>query len=489
MSVLPHTTPAGQAVARGLPRSRAGEHDTLAARAAARERWQNPSRGYYRELIRLVRMHIPPGASVLQVSCGMGDVLAGAQPACGVGIDANPEVVTRARRRYPDLTFVADDPETFQLDQKFDYVILGDSLVEMGDVQACLERIRTVCRPDTRIIISYINPLWEPALRTLSFLRLRRKNPRLNWLSTYDVHNLLELAGFKVVRHNYEMLLPARIPLLTLLCNRVLARVWPTQYLSLVHLLIARPDGTPEDAENLTCSVIIPTHNERGNIESAIRRTPKLGRHTELIFVDGNSTDGTEEEIQRLIAAYPERDIKLVRQGEKRGKGDAMRKGYAAATGDVLMCLDADLTVQPEELPKFFDCIAGGKAEFVNGTRLVYPMEKRAMRMLNKLANWFFSVLFSWLLDQRFRDTLCGTKVMHRKSYAVIAANRSYFGGFDPFGDFDLIFGASKANLQILEIPVHYKARTYGETSINRFRDGLKLFQMSAVALWKLKLR
>ena len=489
MSVLPHTTSAGRAGARELPLPRTAEHDTLAARAAARARWQNPSRGYYRELIRLVRMHIPPKASVLQVACGMGDLLAGSEPARGVGIDANPQVVTRARRRYPHLNFVADDPETFKLEEKFDYVILGDALVEMGDVQACLERIRAVCRPDTRIIISYINPLWEPALRLLSFMHLRRKNPRLNWLSTYDVHSLLHLTGFEVVRHNYEMLLPARVPLLTLLCNRVLARIWPTQYLSLVHMLIARPDSAPEDAEQLTCSVIVPTHNERGNIESVIRRTPRMGRHTELIFVDGNSTDGTEAEIKRLIAAHPERDIKFVSQGDGRGKGDAMRKGYAAAKGDVLMCLDADLTVEPEELPKFFDCVAAGKAEFVNGTRLVYPMEKRAMRTLNKLANWFFSVLFSWLLDQRFRDTLCGTKVMHRKSYAVIAANRAYFGKLDPFGDFDLIFGASKANLQILEIPVHYKARTYGETSISRFRDGLKLLQMSAVALWKLKLR
>ena len=459
------------------------------AQAADRARWERPERGYYRELTRLIRMHVEPGARVLQVGCGMGTLLASAQPARGLGLDANPAVVREAQQRHPHLEFVTADPSRFSLDETFDYVIVGDALSVMDDVQACFERIRRVCRPDTRIIVSYISPWWNPLLRLLSAVGLRRRTAALNWLGTPDVRNLLHLAGFKVIRHNHEMVLPANVPGLTQLCNRLLARIWPTQYLSLVHMLIARADGELAPPATLSCSVVVPTKDERGNVEAVVQRTPQMGAHTEIIFVDGRSADGTADEIQRVIAAYPERDIKFVCQGDGRGKGDAVRRGFAAATGDVLMILDADLTVPPEELPKFFHSLARGHGEFINGTRLVYPMESQAMRALNKFANRLFSVLFTWLLDQRFRDTLCGTKVMHRDSYERIARQRAYFGGLDPFGDFDFIFGAAKANLEILEIPVHYKARTYGDTSIARFRDGLKLFQMCAVALWKLKLR
>jgi len=239
--------------------------------------------------------------------------------------------------------------------------------------------------------------------------------------------------------------------------------------------------------EDLSVSVIVPCRNERGNIEDAIRRIPQMGRETEIIFVDGNSTDGTAEEIERKIKEYPERKIRLLRQGEGVGKGDAVRKGFAAARGDVLVIQDADLTAPPEDLPKFFKALRDGKGEFVNGSRLVYPMEKEAMRFLNLLGNKFFGTLFSWLLGQRFRDTLCGTKMLCREDYELIAANRSYFGDFDPFGDFDLIFGAIKQNLKVVEVPVTYRARTYGATNISRFKHGLLLLKMSWIAFKKIK--
>jgi hypothetical protein len=339
------------------------------------------------------------------------------------------------------------------------------------------------------VILAYVSALWEPALKILSALHLRRRTGLQNWLSTQDMKNLLRLSGFDVVCHNYEMLLPARLPLVSALCNRVLARVWPTQHLALIHMLIARPDSPPVRADALSCSVIIPTLNERGNIAAAVERTPDMGSRTELIFVDGGSTDGTTDEIRRVMTERPDRSMRLLDQGSERGKGAAVRKGFAEATGDVVMILDSDLTVMPEELPKFFRCIAEGRAEFVNGTRLVYPMERQAMRTLNKIANWFFSVLFSWLLRQKFRDTLCGTKALLRSNYHRIAKDRAYFGRIDPFGDFDLIFGAAKANLKIMEVPVRYRARTYGSTEIHRFRHGLLLLRMSLIAMWKLRLR
>jgi len=386
------------------------------------------------------------------------------------------------------LNFIRAKPESFCVDETFDYVIIGDAIGEMADVQACLERLRTACRPNTRIIVTYHNALWEPILRLASWLGMRRETKDQNWLNSGDLQNLLHLAGFDVIKRSKEMLMPLPLPLISQACNRALARVWPTRHLCLVQMLIARvaPSGRPDS--NLTCSVVIPTRNERGNIESAVRRTPVMGAHTDLIFVDGDSSDNTAQEVERVMAAYPDKDITLIHQGDGRGKGDAVRRGFAAAKGDVLMILDADLTVPPEELPKFFDAVATGKGEFINGSRLAYPMERDAMRTLNQVANWFFSKLFTYLLGQRFRDTLCGTKVLRRRDYDVIAANRGYFGEFDPFGDFDLIFGAAKANLKIIEIPIRYRARTYGTTNISRFLHGLLLLKMSFVALRKLKL-
>jgi hypothetical protein len=345
------------------------------------------------------------------------------------------------------------------------------------------------CRPETRVIVTYHNALWEPILVLGSRLGMRRKVEGQNWLSRDDLANLFELAGFQVIRQFCEILMPKPIPLLGSFLNRFLVKFWPFKHFALAVLLVARPFARVLERDQTTVSVIVPTRNERGNIEPLVRRTPAMGAGTELIFVDGWSTDGTPEEIARCIETYSDRAIRFIRQEGKKGKGQAVRQGFDAATGEVLMILDADMTVAPEDLPKFFDAVADGLGEFVNGTRLVYPMEQRAMRFLNKCGNRFFSVLFTWLIGQRFRDTLCGTKVLTRRNYQRIAAGRAELGEFDPFGDFDLIFGAARCDLKIIEIPVRYGERTYGETNISRFRDVWLLLGMSWKAFWKLRLR
>lgn len=452
-------------------------------------RWRRRHPYYYAQLHRMFKTHIPPGASVLEIGCGLGDLLADLQPARGVGIESKPDIARLAARRFGDLEILCDDYDSFELDETFDYIVISNALAEMDDIQAMLQRVSRVCHPGTRIIMAYFNALWEPILRLTAALGLRQKVRQANWLSMADIANLLELADFEVVRRSSEIIAPKYVPLLSTFLNRFACRLWPLTHLPLVTLFVARPRRAPAKGRNLSCSIIVPTHNERGNIAAVVERTPDLGSHTEIIFVDGNSDDGTAEEIAGQIKLHPERDIRLIHQGEGRGKGDAVRKGFAAARGDVLMILDADLTVSPEDLPKFFNALADGRGEFINGTRLVYPLQDHAMRFLNKCANKFFSILFSWLLNQRFRDTLCGTKVLLRSNYETIANRRSYFGGFDPFGDFDLIFGAARANLKIIEIPIRYGARTYGETSIHRFRDGWMLLKMTWVAFRKLKTR
>lgn len=461
--------------------------DLLDAQAPESDRWKLKNRYYYEEVERIVRFHVPRGASVLEIGCGTGDLLAALAPSRGVGIDISEKTLKIARSKHPDLTFLAGDAEEIPLSESFDYILLSDLIGYLDDVQRAFEQLKKVCSPQTRVILTYFNYLWEPLLRAGERLGFKRPQPDQNWLSLADLQNLLSLAGFQTVSMGYKVLLPVQIPLLSPLCNRVLANLPLLRKLCLVETIISRPAPIPVEEETVSCSVVVPARNERGNVESAVRRIPPMGRHTEIIFVEGNSGDGTAEEIERVIAKYPDRDIKLLRQGTGVGKGDAVRKGFAAATGDVLMILDADLTVPPEELPKFLKALCSGRGEFVHGSRLVYPMEKQAMRFLNTLGNKFFSLAFTWLLDQRFKDTLCGTKVLYRRDYERIAAGRDYFGDFDPFGDFDLIFGAAKLDLKILEIPIRYRERTYGTTQISRFRHGWLLLRMCLFALRRIK--
>jgi glycosyltransferase involved in cell wall biosynthesis len=311
---------------------------------------------------------------------------------------------------------------------------------------------------------------------------------RLNWRGRGDLITLLQLEGYDVVKSGRRFLFPVYIPVLSWLLNKYLAHLPLFNALCLTGPIVARqPQNLIESGREMSVSVIIPARNEQGNIEDAVRRVPDMGSHTEIIFVEGNSNDDTLEEIKRVAGAYEEqRDIKWMVQDGK-GKGDAVRKGFEHASGDILMILDADLTVPPEDLPKFYDAIACGRGEYINGTRLVYPMEQEAMRTLNMMGNKFFSVMFSWLLGQRIKDTLCGTKVLTAENYRKLAANRSYFGNFDPFGDFDLIFGSAKLNLKLVEVPIRYRARKYGETNISRFRHGWLLLKMVFYAMNKIK--
>ena len=431
---------------------------------------------YYRHLL-------PESASVLEIGCGNGDLLAQLPNRKITGLDLSEDKIEEARRRLPYGRFEAIAGELFEPGEKFDVIILSDTINLVGDVQFLFNNIRRLSHPRTRLVMNFYNTLWRPLLSLARWLGLKRPEPPSNWLSRDDVVNLLDLAGWQVVQQQSHILFPAPLAGVENFINRLFAPLF--QNLCLAIFCVARPRGGSENRE-LSVSVVVPARNEAGNIEAAILRTPEMGRFTEIIFVEGNSTDNTWEEIQRVAQKYPERPIKILQQSGK-GKGNAVRDGFEIATGEILMILDADLTMPPEELPKFYDVLASGHAEFANGVRLVYPMEKEAMRFLNMCANKFFSIAFTWLLGQPVKDTLCGTKVLLKEDYDSIVANRSYFGNFDPFGDFDLLFGASKLNLKIADVPIRYRDRTYGATNIDRWRHGLLLLEMTAFAARKVK--
>jgi SAM-dependent methyltransferase len=440
--------------------------------------------------MKFMRFLIAPGKRILELGCGKGDLLAGLQPSYGIGVDFSPRTVARAKELYPQLTFVlgdAEDPVTLDAIQgPFDYIVIADTIGMFEDIDGTLRLIHRLCGPSTRIIISYYSHLWEPILKLGEWFGLKSRQPQINYIATVDFLNLMDLADFEMIRKEQRQLIPVNWFGLGPFVNRYIAPLPGIRQLCLRTYLVGRPIRLFPDRK-FAVSVIIPCRNERGNIENAIRRMPKFGTHQEIIFVEGNSSDDTFAECERVRDAYKDQwDVKVLKQDGK-GKGDAVRKGFAAASGDVLMILDADLTMPPEALPKYHAVIESGKADFVNGTRLIYPMEDEAMRPLNLIANRFFAYLFSYLVNTRMTDTLCGTKVLLRRDYEVLARERSYFGNFDPFGDFDLIFGAAKQNLKIIETPIHYKARTFGETQISRFRDGWLLLKMVWFAYRKLK--
>jgi hypothetical protein len=374
------------------------------------------------------------------------------------------------------------DANALELEGEFDFIICSDLLNDLWDVQTVFEEIAPHCHPGTRILINCYSRLWEMPRRLAEALGLAKPQLSQNWLTVEDIENLLTLAGFETIRTLPEIMCPLRVPLVDTLCNRYLVKIWPFRWFGLTNFIVARP--TPalfEAALDPVVTVVVPARNEAGNIAAIFDRVPVMGAGTELIFVEGNSSDATYERIEQEIASRPGSTAKLYKQTGK-GKGDAVRVGFERSTGELLMILDADLTVPPEDLPRFYEAWRTGRGDFINGVRLVYPMEEKAMRFFNLLGNKFFSLAFTWLLGQSVKDSLCGTKVLSRTHYQTIAANRGYFGEIDPFGDFDLLFGAARYNLKILDLPVRYRERKYGETNIQRWKHGMLLLRMVMLA-------
>ncbi len=448
--------------------------------------WHRRNAGYHSAIASLARFYIPPAARVLEVGSGNGDLLAALEPSFGLGVDISAGMVRLAQQKHPQLTFLQMPAEHLDLPgQQFDYIVLSDVIGYLYDIRLVFERLRAVCHPRTRLIVHWYSRLWQPILVAAERLGLKYPQPLVNWTTVEDVSNLLLLAGFEVVQCRKHTLLPKTIPLLTALANRYLAHTPGFRWLCLTNMIVARPAGGQICQSAPRVSVICPCRNESGNIEQIVRRLPAMGAHTELIFVEGHSTDDTLEQCRRVAMRERDKDIKVFVQDGK-GKANAVQLGFAKATGDILMILDADLSVAPEELTQFYDALVTGRGEFLNGSRLVYAMDPEAMRFLNLLGNKFFAAVLSRLLSQPVKDTLCGTKVLWKSDYLRMSAGRSYFGDFDPFGDFDLLFGAAKLNLKIVEVPVRYRQRTYGKTNISRFKHGWLLLKMSAYAANKL---
>ena len=452
----------------------------------ARER----GKSHYQSLVvGLYGYFIPPGMTILGVGTHSANIIKGLNPARYRVVEPNSASFEIVVDEYRDLNLRQTEKVTEGTDSeslKFDFIILSDTVNYLNDILGTLIYLKTFCDHRTRIIMNFYSRLWQPFLTALELIGLRSPKPQHSWVTREDVENFLILAGIEPVVSGSHILLPVRIPIITKFINNVLAPFPPFRWFCLSNMIVGRlPVALSDD---LGVSVICPCRNESGNIKEIVTRLPEFNSKFELIFVEGHSSDGTIEECVKVREEFPEKQISVYQQTGK-GKGDAVRIGFAKAKYDILVILDADMTVRPEELPGFVEVLRKGTCEFVNGSRLVYPMEDEAMRFLNLLGNKFFSFAFSFLLGQTIKDTLCGTKVLLKDNYDRLVEQRSYLGDFDPFGDFDLIFGASRLALKIRDYPIRYDSRKFGTTQIRRFSDGLLLFKMCGIALIKLKMR
>jgi SAM-dependent methyltransferase len=476
-----------------LEQRRERTRNHLAKIAVRREEWINRNRYYYELLDRLLRFLVEPQKRVLSVRCGTGNLLAVVQPVKGKGIDICPEIVEIAQQRNRSFEFAVAFPDkeefrrAFGPDEKFDYILFND-IGDTVDILQALRNLKPLCQRHTRVLVITYNRLWEPLVAFAEWIGMKVPRTEQNWLSTLDIANLLHLAGFEALETHRVVILPKYVPLVSAFLNRLCARLPLLKRLCMTQVVVGRLVPPPVPKEELSVSVIVPCKDEMGNVEDAAQRIPKLGRQTEIIFCDDQSTDGTAEEVLRVQSLYLDKDIRLER-GPGACKSRNVWTGFDAATGDILMILDADLTTIPEELPYFVDVIASGQAEFVNGSRLVYPVPKGAMTTANMLGNKFFSVAFTYLLGQHVKDTLCGTKVFWRSDWERIKPMLGSWGIEDRWGDYELLFGAAKLNLKILDLPVHYQERIYGSTKMTKvFRNGLVMLRMCWHGFLKLKL-
>ncbi|MEW6386042.1 MAG: glycosyltransferase family 2 protein [Thermodesulfobacteriota bacterium] len=438
---------------------------------------------YYR-----IKSLVPPRSKVLAIGPWVSTFLHKLDCETAVGVDPFAPVIDVAYP--PNIRIHSEYNGLADCREKFDYILLSFSIGFMEDILESLLEIRRFCHEHTRLIVTYYRKLWQPFIKLAELIGVKNKSSEMNWVPPKEIENFLQLADFQIIKDFMFCLMPLRIPFLANFINKYIANLPLIRSLGVLSMVVGRPmlnhnQGAGARPYPLV-SIVIPARNEEGNIPEIIKRIPEFPGGQEIIFVEGGSTDNTRGAIQQVMAANPGKNILFLTQ-DGNGKKNAVLKGFSQARGEILLILDADMTVPPESLLRFVEPLVQGKAEFINGSRLVYPMRGKAMRFLNLLGNIFFGKCFAYILDQPVRDTLCGTKVLWRRDYLRMEESFRSFRGWDPFGDFDLLFGATNLNLKIVDLPVRYTERTYGNTNIDRWRHGYILLKMVIFGLIKLK--
>lgn len=433
------------------------------------DKWKSKNSYYHDQLKRFYALTIPKGKKIFEIGCSTGDLLSYLEPSYGFGIDIAESMIEIAKEKYPWLNFAVADIDTLNTDNKFDYVILSNLIEYVSDCCGFFRILRKILSDDTKVIITNVNPLWEPVMALGIKLKLKTPDIQRNYITKKDLINMLALCDYDIIEDGFRIIFPQKFFWISDFINKLFSRIPGINNLCCLQYIIIRDRPKISHAKELSCSVIVPCFNESENIKRCIERIPQMGKFTQIIVVDDGSTDGTADIVRELIERN--KDVLLISHPLNLGKAAAIKTGFENAEGDIVIILDADMAVPPEELPQLFFAIAEGKAEFVNGTRMVYPMEKGAMRFLNFLGNKMFGIILSLLTGQRNTDTLCGTKAILRKYYKYIDINSSW-------GDFDLLFAAAKLKLKTVEMPVHYRRRTAGSSKMRTIRVAFSLLKV-----------
>jgi ubiquinone/menaquinone biosynthesis C-methylase UbiE len=435
---------------------------------------------YHNYIENFLKSNILSNSNILEIGCRAGDRIGILNPKEGLGMDIDKNILEIAKRKYPDIEFQILDLNKLKSSKKFDFILLINQVDRLKDIYSVLKKLRNISQPTTKLIITSLNPLYLIPIYMNEKLKIRKAQKPRNWTSLHVILNLLKLSNFRVLESGALMPFPKKIPFsksVNFLFDRVLKGKFKH---GAIQYVIAFPDQMPKKKE-YSYSVIVPCYNEEGNVEACAKRTPNFGKNQEIIFVNDGSKDRTAEKVKEIMKTN--KRIKLVDYPNNQGKGYATKMGLDAAKNDILMILDADMTVRPEDLPKFVEPFENGQATFVNGTRLVYPLQGQAMRSLHIIGNKMFSLIFSYLLNRRVTDTLCGTKVFFRKDYQKFKMQDK------SWPDFDLLFGAAKLKLRMVEMPIEYQERTAGESKMKTFKHGSMLLKACVRGFKELKLK
>tara|TARA_B110000977_G_scaffold125183_1_gene160299 strand:+ start:1495 stop:2904 length:1410 start_codon:yes stop_codon:yes gene_type:complete len=369
----------------------------------------------------------------------------------------------------------------------FDHIVIADiehqkfitkNLIDLN------EKIDNECR----VIVLSKSIFWSTLINF--YKKIKNIGPdKNNFLPYSNLRKIFLNTNFEIVKNEKIIFFPFQFSLLTKFINQIF-RFPVLNFFCMINLTVLKKVQKKNyQAEGKKISFIIPCKNEGGNIKFFYEKIINSTINAEFLFGNDNSSDNTLDEIKKLQQAIPNKEIKIY-DGPGVCKSENVYKGINLASGEIILIYDADLTVSFDDLVNSINLLLKTDADFINCTRMIMPQQKNAMKFLNFYGNLFFAFLFSILFKQKITDTLCGTKIFFKKDWEQIKKYNNTWGAKDLWGDFDLLLGAYKNNLKIVENPISYTDRKEDETKMTGIiKNSIRMLIITFVAYYKLRIR